>query len=142
MENLYQNFFSNILNVINKGVFGLDLFEIFIILISFLIALSVRGLFAKIVVSKIKKFIYKTGNKIDDDLFLSLEPPFKLLPIVLIFLVITLYFELNSTLGIYFQKINNTLSTIFVFWLIHQSLIPFSKFFNKLEKILSKALVV
>ena len=40
------------------------------------------------------------------------------------------------------QKINNTLSTIFVFWLIHQALIPLSNFFNKLEKILSRALVL
>ena len=39
------------------------------------------------------------------------------------------------------QKINNTLSTIFVFWLIHQTLVPLSNFFHKLETILTKALV-
>ena len=58
------------------------------------------------------------------------------------FLTITLYFEVNSTLGLYFQKINNTLSTIFVFWLIHQAVIPFSNLFHKLEDILSRALVL
>ena len=69
-------------------------------------------------------------------------PPLRLLPIVLVFLAVTLYFDIESTLGLYFQKINNTLSTIFVFWLIHQALIPFSNVFNKLEKILTKGLVL
>ena len=43
------------------------------------------------------------------------------------------------SLGLYFQKINNTLSTIFVFWLIHQAVIPFSNLFHKLEDILNYA---
>ena len=32
-------------------------------------------------------------------------PPFKLLPIVLAFLAVTLYFEIDSTLGLYFKKL-------------------------------------
>ena len=93
-------------------------------------------------VNKVKKIVSKTGNKIDDKLFEALVPPFRLLPIVVVFLSITLFFDIESTLGLYFQKINNTLSTIFVFWLIHQALIPFSNLFNKLEKILTKGLVL
>ena len=57
-------------------------------------------------------------------------------------MAVTLYFEIDSTLSLYFQKINNTLATIFVFWIIHQALIPFSNIFSKLEKILTKALVL
>ena len=57
------------------------------------------------------------------------------------FLAITLYFEIDSTLGFYLQKINTTLSTIFIFWLIHQSINPLKIFFDKLEDIFSKALI-
>ena len=39
------------------------------------------------------------------------------------------------------NKINRTLTTIFVFWLLHQSLVPLSHAFKKLEELLSKALV-
>ncbi len=138
LESLYQYFIKVFVN----GVFGLSLFDLFIILISLFFALLVRGLVAKILVNKVKSFVSKTGNKIDDKLFQALEPPFRLLPIVIVFLAITLYFDIESTLGIYFQKINNTLSTIFVFWLIHQALIPFSNLFNKLENILTKGLVL
>ena len=84
----------------------------------------------------------KLHEVVDDNLFDALIPPLKVLTIVLVFLNVTLYFEIDSTLGLYFQKINNTLATIFVFWLIHQALIPFSNFFHKLENILSRALVL
>ena len=138
--NIFHNFYGQVLSVINNGALGLSLGNLFIVFISILFALVLRGIIANLIVNKLKKFVKKTGNKIDDKLFEALIPPFKLLPIVIVFLTITLYFDVDSTLGLYFQKINNTLATIFVFWLIHQSLIPFSNFFQKLEGILSKAL--
>ncbi len=140
--NLIENFYNQILNVFSDGVFGISLLNLTIIIVSIIFALLVRGLVAKILLNKVKIIISKTGNKIDDKLFEALLPPLRLLPIVIVFLAITLYFDIESTLGLYFQKINNTLSTIFVFWIIHQCLIPFSNLFNKLEKILTKGLVL
>src|SRR5210317_267578 len=139
---IFENFFAQIKAVLDNGVFGISLLDLGIIIISIIFALLIRGIFAKLVVAKVKKIVQKTTTEVDDHLFDALIPPFKLLPIVLAFLTITLYFEIDSTLGLYFQKINNTLSTIFVFWLIHQSLIPLSNLFLKLEKILTKALVL
>lgn len=138
---IFQNFYEQIKSVIHDGVFGINLIDIGIILFAIICSLLLRGVFASILVSRVKLLVLKTGNKIDDNLFDALLPPFKLLPIVLVFLVITLYFDVQSTLGLYFQKINKTLSTIFVFWLIHQALIPFSILFKQLEKLLTKALV-
>jgi len=139
---IFENFFLQIKTVLDDGVFGLSLIDLGIIIISIIFALLVRSIFAKIIVSKLKKIVKKTSTELDDSLYDALIPPLKLLPIVLAFLAVTLYFEIDSTLGLYFQKINNTLATIFVFWLIHQALIPFSNIFSKLEKILTKALVL
>ena len=139
---VFENFLSQIQSVFINGVFGLSLGEVGFILVAFILAILVRGLIAKLIVKKVKLIVLKTTNSIDDKLFDSLIPPIRLLPVVIVFLVITLYFDVDSTLGLYFQKINNTLSTIFVFWLIHQAVIPFSNLFHKLEDILSKALVL
>ena len=139
---IFENFFTQINTVFENGVFGISLLDLGIIFISIVFALLIRSIFAKLIVSKLKKIVKKTSTQVDDSLYDALIPPFKLLPIVLAFLTVTLYFEIDSTLGIYFQKINNTLATIFVFWLIHQALIPFSNIFSKLEKILTKALVL
>ncbi len=139
---LIKNFYIELTSVFEKGVFGISLFNFFIIFLSLVLALLIRSIFARLIVNRLKKIVKRTSNKIDDGLFDSLIPPFKLLPIVLVFLGITLYFDVQSTLGLYFQKINNTLSTIFVFWLLHQITTPLSSFFHKLEKLLSKALVL
>ena len=139
---LLNNFIDQIKNVFEDGVFGVSLYDFGIIFIALIFALLVRGIFAKLVVLKVKKIVKKTSTNIDDKLFDALIPPFKLLPIVLVFLTITLYFDVQTTLGIYLQKINNTLSTIFVFWLMHQILVPLSNFFHRLETVFTKALVL
>ena len=138
--NFIESFYSQIIRVFSDGVFGLSLGNLAIIFVCIIVSLLIRSVVARILVSKVKKIVSKTGNKIDDKLFDALVPPFRLLPIVVVFLAITLYFDIESTLGLYLQKINNTLSTIFVFWLIHQALIPFLNLFNKLENILYKTL--
>ena len=63
-----------------------------------------RSIVARVLVNKVK-IVSKTGNKIDDKLFEALVPPFRLLPVVIVFLAITLYFDIESTLGVYFQKL-------------------------------------
>ena len=140
--NFIENFYTQIIRVFSDGVFGISLSNLAIIFVLIIISLLIRSVFAKVLVNKVKKIVSKTGNKIDDKLFDALVPPFRLLPIVIVFLAITLYFDVDSTLSLYLQKINNTLSTIFVFWLIHQALIPFSNVFEKLENIFSKGLVL
>ena len=139
---ILSNFYFSILDVLEEGVFGLKLYEIGFALLIILISLSLRNLLANFILTKIKKIINKTGNKIDDKLFDTLVPPLKFLPVVFAFLFVTLYVDVNTTLGIYLQKINKTLATIFVFWLIHQAISPFNNLFNQMEKIISKALVV
>ncbi len=134
--------FNDLVSDISSITFlSINFFDIFIILIAFLISILVRGIFARFIIKKITKLIISTGNKIDDKLFFSLSSPLKLLPIVFVFIFISLYVEINSNLGIYFDKINRSLVTIFVFWFFHQLFTPLSFFFKKLEIVLTKALV-
>ena len=121
---------------------GLSITEILTIIFSFILALIIRGFFAKIIVSKIKKVVQKTGNKVDDRLFDTLAPPFKTLPIIFVFILMGLFINTDSQIGTLLEKINQTFVTIFIFWLLHQSLAPLSQAFKKLEELLSKALVL
>jgi len=125
-----------------QGSLGLSLIEVIAILFFFILAIIIRGIFAKIIVSKIKKFIQKTGNMVDDQLFEALSSPLKTLPIILVFISLGLFINTDSQLFIFLEKFNQTLVTIFVFWLLHQSLVPLSQAFRKLDELLSKALVL
>ena len=75
---LFNTFKYYFQNTFEQGSLGLSFVEFFTIIVSFIIALFIRGVFAKIVVSKIKRIVQKTGNKIDDHLFDTLSPPLKL----------------------------------------------------------------
>ena len=129
------------INLINNNLLGVQVKQYFIFFILILISILFNSLIANFIVNRLKVIVKKTVNQIDDTLFNSLIPPCKLLPIVIVFFVLSFNFDKNTNLGFYIIKINNSFATIFVFWFMHQLLIPFSIFFNKLEKTLSKALV-
>ncbi len=135
-------FKNYVINTFDQGSLGMSLIEIFLIILFFIIAIVIRGLFAKLIVSKVKKVIQKTGNKVDDQLFDALSSPLKALPIILVFIIMGLFVDKETQLFSYLEKINQTLVTIFIFWLLHQSLIPLSQTFRKLDELLSKALVL
>ena len=59
---LIINFYTYILEVFEKGVFGLKIYELGLTFLIILLSLSIRGLFAKFILSRIKKIISKTGN--------------------------------------------------------------------------------
>ena len=133
---------SYVLRVFDQSALGLSFLEILTVVVSFILSLFIRGFFAKVVVSKIKKIIQKTGNKVDAQLFDALAPPLKALPIIFVFIMIGLFVNTDTQISSLLDKINQTLVTIFIFWLIHQSLAPLSLAFQKLEELFSKALVL
>ena len=130
-----------LLQIINQNFLGVELSQYLFFFLLILFAILFNTFIANFIVNRLKVFVKKTGNKIDDSLFNALIPPCKLLPLVIVFFMISLAFDKNSNLGFYFVKINNSFATIFVFWFMHRLLIPFSIFFVKLENTLSKALV-
>ena len=132
---------KNFLSYFDIVFFGLELKQIFIFFVLILFSILFNSIIANFIVNILKAIVKKTVNKIDDKLFEALLPPCKFLPIVIVFFILSLNFDNQTNLGYYFLKINNSFATIFVFWFMHQLLIPFSIFFNKLEKTLSKALV-
>ena len=140
--NIFTKFNDYVLTALDSGSLGLSFLEIIILILLFIISLIIRSYFAKLIISKIKKFVNKTGNKVDDTLFDALFSPFKTLPIIIVFLFSGLLINSTSQLGIYLDKINQTLVTFFIFWLLHQSLVPLSQVFQKLDELLSKALVL
>ena len=128
--------------VIYNGILGISLLQIGSVTLILVISLLIRNFFANFIVRRIKNLVLKTGNKIDDSLFESLIPPLKLLPIIFVFIFFSLYLQVDTSLSNFIKKINLTLTTIFIFWIIHQSLNTFFIFFEKLERVLTKGLTI
>ena len=129
------------LEVWKQGVFGLNASDIIVGIIIFLIFYVLRRLFARFVISKLSKIVNKTSNKIDNTVVEVIEGPLKFLPIVLGFFIATSYIELSLEVQNFVDLINRTLITIFIFWLLHQLVIPFSYIIKNFEDKISKPLV-
>ena len=136
--NEFLNLFSD---VWTSGLFGINVSEIIIGLIIFLIFYVLRSFFARFVIGRLYKIVKKTKTDIDNVVIEVIEGPLKFLPIVIGFFIATSYIEFNADIIILIEKINRTFITIFIFWLLLQLIVPFSFVIKKFEEQLTTALI-
>ena len=123
------------------GIAGVDFTQIFISIIIFLLFLILRGLIAKFILKRLKKYVEKTTNQFDDALVEASEGPVKFLPIVLGIFVATSYMDFEGKTLEFVNNVNRSLITILIFWLIHQVVEPLTYLIKKAEELFSKDLL-
>ncbi len=138
---LFNNFKSLFLEVWNKGILGVDIFQILIGLGIFLIFLIFRGIISKLIIKRLKSLAKKTSNKLDDSFVLAMEGPARFLPIVIGFFIASYYMTFSEDSRAIVDTINRTLITIFIFWVMHQVIEPISYILTGLNKILTRELI-
>ena len=137
----FNSFFELFTDVWNQGIFGINASEIIIGFIIFLIFYVFRSFFARFIINRLRKIVKKTSIKTDDILINVIEGPIKFLPVVIGFFIATTYIDINTELMGFIENINRTLITIFIFWLLHQLIVPFSFLIKNFEEKLTTALV-
>ena len=138
---VFENFSALFFEVWEKGILGVDIFQIIIGLGIFLIFLLFRGLISKVIINRLKKIAKKTTNKFDDSFVLAMEGPARFLPIVIGFFIASYYLEFSPESQLFINNVNKSLITILIFWLIHQFIQPVSYLLGGLEKLLTKELI-
>ena len=138
---LLNNFSEIFLSVWNKGILGVDIFQILIGIGIFLIFLVFRGLISKLIIKKLEVISKRTTNKLDDTFVSSLVGPARFLPIVLGFFIASYYMTFSSEGREIVDTINRTLITILIFWVIHQIIEPVSYILSGLDKLLTRELI-
>ena len=138
---LFNNFTSLFLEVWNKGILGVDIFQILIGLGIFLIFLIFRGIISKLIIKRLQSLAKKTSNKLDDSFVFAMEGPARFLPIVIGFFIASYYMTFSEDSRAIVDTINRTLITIFIFWVMHQVIEPISYILIGLNKILTRELI-
>jgi len=128
-------------DVWTRGFFGVNVSEIFIGLIIFFIFYILRSFFARFIIARLHKIVNRTKTEADNVIVDVIEGPLKFLPVVIGFFIATSYIEFSAELILFIEKINRTLITIFIFWLLLQLVVPFSFVINKFEEQLTTALI-
>ena len=136
------NDFTNLfVDVWSSGIFGINVSEIIIGFIIFLLFYILRSFFARFLIGRIYKIVRKTKTEVDDVVVKVIEGPLKFLPVVVGFFIATSYIDFNNDLIGFIEKANRTLITVFIFWLLHQLIVPFSFLIKNFEEKLTTALV-
>ena len=138
---IFANFKSLFLSVWDRGILGIDIFEILIGLGIFLIFLIFRGLISKLIIKKLELISKRTTNKLDDTFVSAMVGPARFLPIVLGFFIAIYYMSFSQETRDFVDNINRTLITILLFWIIHQIIEPISYILSGLGKILTRELI-
>jgi len=138
---MLENFSALFVEVWEKGILGVDIFQILIGLGIFLIFLLFRGFISKIIIGRLKKIAKKTTNKLDDTFVQAMEGPARFFPIVIGFFIASYYLEFSPESQSFIDNLNKSLITILIFWLIHQFIQPVSYLLGGLEKLLTKELI-
>ena len=139
--NIFENFLVLFVEVWNKGILGIDIFQILIGLGIFLVFLLFRGLISKVIINRLKKIAKKTSNKLDDTFVQAMEGPARFFPIVVGFFIASYYLEFQPESKVFIDNLNKSLITILIFWFLHQSVQPITYLLGGLEKILTKELI-
>jgi len=139
--NVISNFSSLFGEVWEKGILGVDIFQILIGLGIFLIFLLFRGFISKIIINRLKKIAKKTTNKLDDTFVQAMEGPARFFPIVIGFFIASYYLDFSPESQSFIDNVNKSLITILIFWLMHQFIQPVSYLLGGLEKLLTRELI-
>ena len=138
---VFDNFTRLFLSVWEKGILGIDFFQILVGLGIFLLFLVFRGLISRLIIKKLEIISKRTTNKLDDTFVKSMLGPARFLPIVLGVFFASYYMSFTDETREFVDNINRTLITILIFWIIHQIIEPISYILSGLDKILTRELI-
>ena len=134
----FNSFIKLFLDVWNNGVFGLNATDIIISLIIFLFFYLLRRLIARFILNRLSRLVMRTSTTIDDAVIEVLDGPLKFFPVVIGFFIASTYLNLSEQNQNFIDLLNRSLITIFIFWLLHQLIIPFSFVIKNFESKISK----
>ena len=138
---LFNNFRGLFLSVWDRGILGVDIFQILIGIGIFFIFLIFRGIISKVIIKRLENIAKKTTNKFDDSFVQAMVGPARFLPIVIGFFIASYYMSFSEESRAIVDTINRTLITILIFWLIHQIIEPISYILSGLDKVLTRELI-
>ncbi len=137
----FNSFNRLFFDVWNNGVFGINATDIIVSLIIFLFFYLLRRLIARFILKRLSALVLRTTTQIDDAVIEVLDGPLKFFPVVIGFFIASSYLDLSEQKQDFLDLLNRSLITVFIFWLLHQLIIPFSFIIKNFESKISKPLV-
>ncbi|MBT6096264.1 MAG: mechanosensitive ion channel family protein [Rhodospirillaceae bacterium] len=137
----FAEFWTLVVEVWHNGLLGVDVGKILSALGVFALFVLLRGLLTRVFLRWIRVLVRRTATKLDDAIVDALEPPIRLVPVVVgaFFAIRLLEFE-----GIYDQIWMNFIRSLIAFtffWGVFRAIEPLSGILTRLERLFTLELV-
>lgn len=140
MESLIE-FWAIVVDVWNNAAFGTSFGRIVAGVGAFAVFLVVRRLFARFVISRLKRLSVRTATEIDDYTIDALEKPLRFVSIVFGFFIATEVLQLEGSSDVIAAKLTRSLVTLSLFWGVISLIQPLSFLMGRLRDLFSKTMV-
>lgn len=141
MPKSLQDGYLYISDIWYQGIWNLTYGEILTAIGILLLAVAIRGLFARTVIRSITKAAAGTKTNLDDALVTTISAPLKLIPIIVGVYIATQVIDLPDTAQSIADKILRSLVAVSIFWTLNRAVGAFSFLFTGLRQTLSGAIV-
>ncbi len=140
MEQLKQ-FWLVVVDVWEKGLFGIDLGRIVVALFIIFGFLLVRRLFAKLLAGRLMAIAKRTRFRLDDEIVEAVKDPLAMIPVVLGVFLAAEYLSLSGPLETVADRLVRSLVVYVIFWILVRLVRPLSFLLEQLEEMFSAAMV-
>jgi len=140
MDSLIE-FWAIVVDVWRNAAFGANFGRIVIGVGAFAVFLVVRRLFARFVISWLKRLAARTATELDDRAIDALEKPLRFVPIVFGFFIATEVLQLEGSFDVIAAKLTRSLVTLTLFWGVISLVEPMSFLLGRLKDLFSETMV-
>ncbi|MFC7049097.1 mechanosensitive ion channel family protein [Emcibacter nanhaiensis] len=137
----FNEFINLVVDVWQKGVYGVDVGHIIAALLVLFAALVLRGLFSRFVINRLEALTRRTESDVDDEVIEALDGPLRFIPVVIGVFAATELLDLSGTLAQGALMLNRSLITFNIFWALYMLVTPLSFTIRRLRTIFSISMV-
>jgi MscS family membrane protein len=140
MESI-KEFWEIVVDVWQKGLFGVDIGQIVAAVLIFFGFFLLRPLFSRVVIRRVKALTEKTKTSFDDEVLEVIERPIGFVPVVLGTFFAVNYLSLTGEFQLIADRIIRSLIVFVIFWNLVKLVQPLSLLIRQLEKVLTVTMV-
>lgn len=140
MDSLTE-FWVIVVDVWSNAAFGASFGRVVLGVGAFAVFLVVRRLFARFVISWLKRLASRTATELDDRTIDALDKPLRFVPIVFGFFFATEVLQLEGSFDLIAAKLTRSLVTLTLFWGVISLVEPLSFLMGRLKALFSETMV-
>lgn len=137
----FREFWALVVDVWQKGVFGVRVSDTLIALLVLGIFLLARNLFTRIVLKTLKRATARTSSSIDDVILESIGAPLRLVPVVMGVFFATSVLDVGEETAAFFYNVNRSLVAFTLFWALYRLTLPVGQLLLKAKRFFTDAMV-